>query len=1391
MNVYKRYVSGEHDKHHFEQKKGQKKSYIKLRPLSGQFDITPSLHNMTRTTEEWLQVFPSAAFFSGYDPILFGYVVTVVYKNTSTSKISAVSITKFGCNVYENIILDSSSRFWPACDNLTPDHRSSNVRKALAISNLKNFNKLWNNRGIVEFTRPWDETNAGALASAMRLMDGFTPSELGERLLSLGLLQVLSMESVLLDIIYDNVNGGEKITAQNNALVSLLGTQMDQLFNPLLEYSPQTMDYTYSPPLNSNSSDPLLRSPLINEITKELLMVQTNYTMGLVDILQDLVIPLRVSLLSDSAIDSSPGSIKINLVFPPTIDEIARINCILHNSLKAAQKYGHSEIFKVMADLLPYFYKAFVRHQANVKKFNQKLLKFLKHNDILKDTLLNRKSYTAQQVESIISGSVFELPKIKLIATRLYNAIKSEAKNLDARDDMTELEQNYNIILETIDALGFNDELAEQPAKKRIFTPSGRLLLELAKGWPEELGYGWSSRKVLAVYELKSILSEGQELLVVFNDHLLFLEVAEPAPGNARLKLADVLMNSLINKVPLPKLSYNPDLKVKYWCSIDRLIVKAFDSVKGKSLSLTAYGGNSFKLRDQVKPTFSLVYEFVDESQSAENCSKIMMSITKAQILNKATAFHLFKHSDNELNRFYCAHDKEEYQNENMKSAIVIMLNISKKEIDEIFGSNPQVGMIIVLSSLNDYTVHIFGYNRQRTYEVKEVVSVENLLDLIKDIVAKSINSLFHSSFMTKELILSGEKLLELFYSYQKERTLESSRAREATSKEPTTPDELKRESKIEAFQLYSLYPTIKKAGESSDDQTGSDGTLAHSHEPKLARRKSAVFSILLKLKIKRDLEYANSELDHDDPDLENLSMPEGKRIVYKRLYKPEPLLRETAPPLSSKRESGYEFNASLFNGNMGTQNIEANTSSNNTINIIANFEANAVPIVSHHNDASQESTHTRDPILSLVEQYSLLKESEGSPSVPTSECALRVRNSAVSPKIVVPNSSPEPVQAVQLSPRKARSLKTSEPAKVSPPAEPTTPKKLRISRETPSPLKNQISSVGKPTEQTPTKCLKIRDLFSSPGRKLQSKEELPPRRSDKALSRQKVTDRKDSFPPFTAENDIKHERINNTVEEEQPQLKSPGKRNFSNQDAASALDSLTAVGVSPSVLKKFLAYQNLPNYLLRADGLPNWVLLNGLRAEHASGISASITSNSIGSEKLQNVFYELPSNTLAQYVFDDSFTPVAITRLLLERDAPIVAQVAKVQEDSPTSSVIVSEFGRQLDKDFRSALKVDDLHFTECDDCSTVYADQELQPSFNNGELKNLSTALMASPEDECFTPRSSNDFAACAIISSSCSDMTLLNDIRFEEDKTIKSDDFGSLLYLSEAINNTTALV
>lgn len=1330
MNVYKRYVSGEHDKNFLEHNHCRKKGHIKLRPLSGQFDVMPNLLYNVRSLSHWLEIFPQAAFFTGFDPNLFGHVVTVVYKNRSTNKLSTVSITKFGCNIYENIILDSSSRFWPACENLTPSHRSSNVRKVLAITNLKNYNKLWNNRGNVEITRSWDETNAGSLASTMKLMEGYTPSELGERLLALGLLQTLNVASVLVDLVYDNVNGGEKVTAQNNALVSLLGVQMDQLFDPLLEYSPQAMDYVYKPPSETTAGCPLLSNLHINEVIKELLMVQTNFTMGLVNILQDLIIPLRVHFLSKPS-EFVPGEININQAFPPTIDEVARINCVLHNSLKTAQTYGYSEVFKVLGTLIPYFYSAFVRHQANIRRYNLKYMKFLKHHQVFEDKIVNLKSYSPHQVESIISGSVFELPKLKLIIKRLYDVIISEQAKFEIAEPKTnnsELNVNFKTAIESIDALGFCDE-TDKPVKKRIFTPSGRLLVELAKGWPEELQYGWSNRKVLAVYEIQSSFSKEHEILIVFTDHLLFLDITSPEHGQDKLKLADILMNSLINKIPLPKLRYNPDLKVKYWCSIDRIIAKSFDSVNGKCMSFTTYGGNSFKLREQDKPTYSLVYDFLADTDAISTCNKIMTTITKAQILHKSTAFHLFKFTESDLNRFYCAHDKEEYKSEKMKSAVVILLNISKKEIEEIFAENPQVGMVLALSSLNDYTMHVFGYNRQRSYEVKEVVSIENLVDLLKEIIAKSLNSMFHSSFMTKELVLSGERLLEVFYTCQSLGSLDVKKPELPVKLYSSSSEETRgpRDSATEAFNLYSQYPIINSSCEDQSPKCEEPVQIIDSVQvsqttpSKLKRKKSAVFSFFLMLKSKqKGPQFGSADFEYDNGSV-NLNLPAGKQITYKRLYKPEPLLCEES------RE--------------GTMIID--------------------PALTQRDNINSMALLNQYPLLSVIEQYSMLKESGEvkEPNQDQDHSSLDINEEFEFP----------PSQDL----RPARISKDFESPDIE--SEVILPK---IDSEIVGQRANNIHDLNKDREQLNheehVSCMTFKTLLTPSGKKLK-----------------KAKKQATANSPAFAEKAIKFEKIRNVEEEDA----SPKDIQPTNADTLSTFKRITAIGVSPIVCKRFDRYQSLPYYLMTEDGQPNWTLLNGLSPEYATAISASTTSNSLKPELLKNrIFFELPNNPMAQYAFDDSFSVDAVARFLLER-SELAEQLRHKKQivESPSSSLIVSEFGRQLDKNFSSGLKIDDLTFTEHDDfdASTIYTDT--QPLMSDATAgKSRISRTLSNASDDLLTSRLTDDFAACAIISSASSDMTLLNDILFENplSQLSKSEDFGSLLYLSEVINGTVPI-
>ena len=276
MDIYRRYASREHDKRHFTQLLAS--GHIKLRPLSSCFDTPESGEYAAKTIDYWRSVFENAAFFVGADESLFGPVLTVVYKNPSTDKLCTLSVSKYGCNVYENLILDSSSRFWPACENLPENMRRSNVRRALAVSNLKNYNQLWNNKGLVQVTQHWDETNAGALAASMESID-LPARDLGEKLLSLGLIQDQTIPSLMVDVVYANPSDPEDSTtaAENNKLVMHLGEQLEQLFDPLLEYSPQAMDIEYKTP--ENPTKPVLgHNENVQRVIEELLTVQANYT---------------------------------------------------------------------------------------------------------------------------------------------------------------------------------------------------------------------------------------------------------------------------------------------------------------------------------------------------------------------------------------------------------------------------------------------------------------------------------------------------------------------------------------------------------------------------------------------------------------------------------------------------------------------------------------------------------------------------------------------------------------------------------------------------------------------------------------------------------------------------------------------------------------------------------------------------------------------------------------------------------------------------------------------------------------------------------------------------------------------------------------------------------
>lgn len=611
-----------------------------------------------RNVVEWVQrVFPDSAVYQGIDELIWGTFFICVYKDPTTGKISSLTIDKLGISHFSPVDISSKSQYYPAIENLDPKHKDSNVRKCIAVSLLQKFAQMSKEHvrrlqhSGLKFD--YDPTHAGDLASRCELVDFCTPENIGKSVLSLGFLQQRYVKSALLDVVYEH---SEATTELNNRLVFHLGEQLEQLFNPLNEYSPEQTEYTYKPPENEENMEQ--EKVIIKAISNELLQLQTNFTLNLVEFLQKFLITLRVQVLNEEI--EGLSTIKLNRLFSPTIDEVTRINCIFLDSLKSAAPYGSLEILKACSATIPYFYKAYTRHEAATKNFSKDIKLFLrKFNQIIP----HKDVYTEMKIEAIIKGPQEKLLKIRLIIDRLYDT-KEWSSN-----DQQEAKKYYDNIIGTIDSFG-KLESALSSYSTRVFTPSGKILTELAKGWPVELQYKWLKRRVVGVYDIVDLNDmKKRKILVIFSDYIVFLDIVQAetyydADCNNKPHLADILMNSLINEVPLPQKI--PKLKVDHYSYIEEIFVSLLDE---DSLRFDALRGSE---------SFSIVCKVASASISASSIADL---VVKAKILEKETAFHLFKAVKDDFIMYSTAHELEAYNSEKLKSRFALFLNM-KPSID-------------------------------------------------------------------------------------------------------------------------------------------------------------------------------------------------------------------------------------------------------------------------------------------------------------------------------------------------------------------------------------------------------------------------------------------------------------------------------------------------------------------------------------------------------------------------------------------------------------------------------------------------------------------------------------------------------------------------------------
>ncbi|CAL9735474.1 bud site selection protein 3 [Monosporozyma servazzii] len=609
-------------------------------------------------SKEWLDKrLENSTVYYNNDKLLWGPFLIIIYKDPETKDISTLTIDKLGLTSFPHIDISKKSKYYPAIENLPKEEQNSNIKKTLAVCLLEKFSQL--NEDHIKAIAPhyplkfeYDQTYAGELASKCKLFTLLTPEKLGIKLSKAGFFSSnKSIKSTLLDVVYEN---NEKSIDSNNKLVFHLGEQLEQLFNPITEYSPEQTEYNYKPPGGESVLEE--DGPLTKAIINELLQFQSNFTFNLVEFLHKVLITLRVRVLNDE-IDGL-STVKLNRLFPPTIDEVTRINCIFLDSLKAATPYGSLEILKACSLTIPYFYKAYTRHEAATKNFSKDIKLFLRN---FQDILPEKDIYNELKIETIIKGPQEKLIKLKLIIDRLFKSKKSWVSITNE----SLAKKEYTNIMEVIDSFGKLDKPLSS-YNTRVFTPSGKILTELAKGWPVELQYKWLKRRVVGVYDMiDTSKSNNRNVLVIFSDYIVFLSIIDfenyyTTDGAHKPLISDILMNSLINEVPLP--SKIPKLQVEKYSYIDKIFVSVFDE---KFLRIDAIkGDDSFSVTCQLANPKTVDVTYISDL------------ITKAKILEKDTAFHLFKAYENDIILYSTAHELEAYNNERIKSPFALFLNI-------------------------------------------------------------------------------------------------------------------------------------------------------------------------------------------------------------------------------------------------------------------------------------------------------------------------------------------------------------------------------------------------------------------------------------------------------------------------------------------------------------------------------------------------------------------------------------------------------------------------------------------------------------------------------------------------------------------------------------------
>lgn len=853
--------------------------------------LTDRKPNHARTlSDDWPQFIRDSLVFCGYDPKVFGEFIIVVKEDGNGRQISTASITRFGTSYNPNLMVDARSRFWPACENLLPQHKTLPIRRALAITALKNYSRIINSDMLKDadvLSHPWDETDAGNVASDMKKMTESACMNFGQYFLERGVLQRQSVLSCLIDVIYDNETTElPQVTEQNNKLVSILGEQLDQIFDPLLEYSPEEVEIAYSsPPIEDFMYPPSYNNPKISSVVEELVQVQRNFCLSLVKLLQDLIIPLRIHVLSAAA---NCGIQKINRVFPPTIDEVTRINCILQDSLHKAAPFGYVEVTHVLRITIPYFYKALIRHEANMKHFLQRLNTFFEknHKAIFENRIINKGNYTLREIDAIVSGSLVQLPRLRLIIKRMQETIieeRSKTINFEQEvpQELAQIQRNLDVATKVIDAFGLQEDTsANVDISQRIFTPTGKILTELASNWPAELQYGWLSRKVVGIFEVRNLEplnpSHYIDVLVIFSDKILLLTVTDDdyyhdgARAGAKMKIADILLHSLVNGKPLPEVSSIASMQVSSWCDIDLLHITSHsimhESKARRFIQLTGFDNHPFESKRQKSDTSICNFELLDQATTLQEISDL---INKSKILYKNQPFHLFR-SFGKTRCYLTAHNIKAYNDERCRSTTLVALNSNLRDPETLFQNFRNVFLLFQVYFTAEENIAIEMRVRDSDLLVVKSVKEESLAEELYALMMSSMSDVINST-----LLRQCQSRLQSFITAYRSTHIPDDGFKfiQKGSMQKVTKDQSEQPKSI-----------LKKNLES-----GHHGLKSRHHERDAP--KACLFSRIMKRLRRR--KSANAPLDFPQLKLKDETNVDGTKVEYRHILVPSPTLQK------------------------------------------------------------------------------------------------------------------------------------------------------------------------------------------------------------------------------------------------------------------------------------------------------------------------------------------------------------------------------------------------------------------------------------------------------------------------------------------------------------------